>query len=113
MMTKFWAKDKITGEYWKPNPMYNKEVLAENSDGELIVLTDMMREGWSISSLKNHEKTTIAPTEKAIEVEKVKCPTCDGSGETMEIVDHDIDYNSVWESRQCWRCNGTGKVIKK
>ena len=43
-MTKFWAKNKITGEYWKPNPAYNKEVLAENSDGELIVLTDMMRE---------------------------------------------------------------------
>lgn len=36
-----------------------------------------------------------------------------GQGETMEIGDHDIDYNSVWESRQCWRCNGTGKVIKK
>ena len=52
-------------------------------------------------------------TETKEEVEKVSCPTCSGSGEVMEIVDHDHDYNSVWETRQCWRCHGTGQIIKK
>lgn len=112
-MNKFWAKNKLTKEYWNADPAYRNQILAQDSNGQLIVLTDMHRENWSISYLENYEITTIEPTETIKEVEKIECPTCRGSGKVMEIVDHDADCNSVWDHRQCWRCHGTGKIIKK
>lgn len=112
-MTKFWAKNKLTEEYWIPDPAYRNQILAQDSNGRLIVLTDMCRENWTIAKLEDHEITTIAPTESIREVEKIECPTCSGSARIMEIVDHDADYGAVWDERQCWRCHGTGKIIKK
>ena len=113
MSNKFYATDGY--EYWKPDPAYKEQKLALLEDGTLAVLTNMMKEGWTVTKLDTrYEYTEIAPTtETKEEVEKVSCPTCSGSGEVMEIVDHDHDYNSVWETRQCWRCHGTGQIIKK
>lgn len=38
-----------------------------------------------------------------------KCKQCDGSGDTSTIVDHDHEYNAVWETKTCTMYNGTGK----
>lgn len=40
----------------------------------------------------------------------VQCPVCHGQGTVSEIVDHDADFNTVWASRQCYRCDGSGKT---
>lgn len=113
MSKKFYAKK---GEhYWKPNPAYKEEKLAMLDNGMLVVLTNMVREGWTVGILpQGYIYTEIPPKEEHVpEVVMVECPTCRGSGETMEIVDHDEDYNSVWANCQCDHCNGTGKIVKK
>ena len=112
MSKKFYATNGH--DYWKPNPAYKEQKLALLDNGVLVVLTNMVREGWSVSSIpQGYEYTEVAPKdEKMEEVIMVQCPVCRGSGETMQIVDHDEDYNSVWETCQCDRCHGTGKIIK-
>lgn len=50
MSKKFYAvNDK--NEYWKPSHAYREQKLAMFSDGTLIVLSDMIKEGWKISLL--------------------------------------------------------------
>lgn len=38
-----------------------------------------------------------------------QCRACHGLGASSSIVDHDADYNTVWESRTCGLCGGSGK----
>lgn len=113
MAKKFYATNGV--EYWKPNPEYKEEKLAMLDNGVLVVLTNMVREGWTVGALPKGFTYTEIPPEKEMnqEVVMVECPKCSGTGETMEIVDHDEDYNSVWANCQCHRCNGTGKIVKK
>lgn len=113
MSKKFYAINGVN--YWKPNPAYKEQKLAMLDNGVLVVLTNMVREGWSVDSLPKGYTYTEIPPEKEMnqEVIMVECPTCRGTGETMEIVDHDENYNSVWANCQCDRCNGTGKIVKK
>lgn len=112
MSKQFYATNGV--KYWKPNPAYKEQKLAMLADGTLVVLTNLLKEGWDIRELSKEFKYTETPsTEKEVKVEKEQCPVCRGTGQTMEIVDHDENYNSVWEDRQCDRCNGTGYIIKK
>lgn len=102
-------------DYWKPNPAYKEERLALLDNGQLVILTNMVRDGWVIFKLPEEYIYTEIPPENEVEekVEKIECINCSGTGETMQIVDHDADYNSVWATCQCDRCNGTGLIIKK
>jgi hypothetical protein len=88
-------------KYWKADPKYKNQVLAMLEEGRLVVLTNRMSEGWSIDDLpKGFYYTEKEPTEEQLDkkvVEKEKCFHCGGKGRTSRIVDHDADYNSVWE----------------
>lgn len=111
MSKKFYARDG--NNYWKPNPAYKEQKLAMLSDGSLVILTDMVKEGWNISSLpKEYKYTEKRDTEPQEEVKKEKCPACLGSGEGNEIVDHD-ENGAVYAKCQCWKCHGSGVVVKK
>lgn len=111
MGKRFYIKDG--DEYWKPDPAYREQKLAMLGDGKIVILTDMVKEGWKISDIpKGYKYTEKRPPEDNQVVEKEKCKSCDGSGEVMEIVDHDENYNRVYASCQCWKCNGTGYVVK-
>lgn len=61
----------------------------------------------------NHEGVYIRQVSITYAFEQTErlgpCPVCKGRGEISEIVDHDRDYNRVWETRDCTTCNGTGK----
>lgn len=112
MSKRFYIKNG--DEYWKPNPAYREQKLAMLGDGKIVILTDMVKEGWKISAIPEGYKYTEKrpPENNEPVVEKEKCKVCSGSGQTMQIVDHDEDYNSVWEDCQCWKCNGTGYIVK-
>lgn len=111
MSKRFFARDGDT--YWKPNPAYKEQKLAMLSDGKLVILTDMVKEGWTISPLPKEYKYTEKRDEQVYEeVQKETCKACYGSGEGSQIVDHD-ENGAVYESCQCWKCNGTGKTVKK
>jgi hypothetical protein len=112
MAKRYYAKNSY--EYWKPDPAYREQKLALLSDGTLVVLTDMVKLGWKITALPQGYKYTEAAPQQVVEetIEKINCPSCSGTGEVMQIVDHDSD-GAVYEPCQCSRCNGTGKVIKK
>ena len=112
-MAKFWAVHQHDRTYWQPDPAYKAQRLIILDDGTIAVLTDMVREGWRLSLLPEYLKTDVPPTEVEPAAVMKECPCCRGSGETMEIVDHDEEYNSVWDRVQCSKCNGTGRVVHK
>lgn len=111
MSKRFFARDG--DKYWKPNPAYKEEKLAMLSDGSIVILTDMVKEGWKISPLpKEYKYTEKRDTTPQEEVKKEKCPSCHGSGEGYEIVDHDAN-GAVYQTCQCWKCHSSGLVVKK
>jgi len=40
-------------------------------------------------------------------MKKIKCPRCDGNGETQ------YEYNGATHYAICLKCSGEGKIIKK
>lgn len=113
MGKRFYIKDG--DEYWKPDPVYREQKLAMLGDGKIVILTDMVKEGWKISDIpKGYKYTEKRPPETLeVKVEKEECKNCYGTGQSKHIVDHDREGNSVWEDCQCWKCNGTGYLVKK
>lgn len=107
---KFYATDGT--EYWQSDPGYREQKLAQLCDGTLVVLSDEMRNGWTVKPLPPQFKyTEVPPVITGIRVvEKVKCRYCFGSGTVSEIVDHDSD-GAVYESCQCGACHGTGRLV--
>ena len=72
----------------------------------------------TLTTIKSHFENNILKGEFVIcvagkeEVKKEKCPSCSGSGESYEIIDHD-ENGAVYAKCQCWKCNGSGLVVKK
>ena len=46
MSKQFYATNGV--KYWKPNPAYKEQKLAMLADGTLVVLTNLLKEGWDI-----------------------------------------------------------------
>lgn len=117
MSRKFFAVNRETGERWMPNPRSGKQYLVMYDSGYLAVITEGGYYGIEIKPLDNkvwrkvlQGEETIPPSKPTTNT-KVPCKACEGTGGRMEIVDHDADYNSVWERSACSRCNGIGYTI--
>lgn len=105
------------GEQWTADPAYKNQYLVMLSNGDLAVVTDF----YDNSSVRALDKQTwrlvmagdeVIPEKKETSYKKLECPRCHGRLLVSEIVDHDEDYNSVYEDRPCERCNATGYIIK-
>lgn len=117
MSRKFFAVDRVTGERWTPDPRQTKQYLVMYDSGYLAVVTEYRYEGSSIQPLDPKKWRKVLQGEENIPAPKTKpfkketCTRCSGSGKTMEIVDHDFDYNTVWGEVNCMSCNGQGFKI--
>lgn len=119
MSRKFFAVHRETGERWTPDPRYSKQYLVMYDSGYLAVVTQHRYEGATINPLdvKTWRKVLqgdkdAAPAPKTKPFKKETCTYCNGTGKSMEIIDHDFDYNAVLGEVSCPRCYGEGfKII--
>lgn len=118
MSKKFYAENRETGQRWIKDPRQMHQYLVMYDSGYLAVVTEYRYEGSSITPLDTKVWKTVLkgegavpPVPKTPPQTKTTCPSCDGEGQTSEIIDHDYNYNSVWGKCECMRCNGTGFLI--
>lgn len=105
------------GEQWTANPAYKNQYLVMLENGDLAVVTDFY-DSSSVRLLDKNEWKRVMhgeqdiPEKKEKPYRKIQCPRCEGRLKVLEIVDHDEDYNSVYEERECDRCHASGYIIK-